>query len=242
MIKYAVLVDGSAELFWLYGSDNEWKSYVCPRFDENVVLCGNSDCYEIEEASWWEAAKSIIAELDTDNYAEYDDADGEEESGRAAFIKDFRNSIARDKLEDIWDAYEGLRNSHRYSDDNDFIAEIAMILYPGLSLSTDQISGYREWQNVVYVDDAVDVGVLGDFIFGNLYEVGLFELDLEAMAEDEVTPEDLDANTVEDYGELIEGWCVMSDTEYWKKYRNHPEESFAEFFGYPADEIIVITN
>ena len=185
--------------FW---SSGDWKDYVCYDFDNNVVVVKNRDTSGIEEAFWWEDAKSITSAIDN-SYGEKD-----------RYLDECPSDVSEDKLVYIWDEY-----SESDIEDVDVIAGIAEVLYPDLHLETGTIRGscQGDWAEVVYVKDTVDVSTLEDWYFGNIYDVDVFEIDIAALDDEDMTADDLDVNNISDYGDSTDfGSTPMTSTEVWK--------------------------
>lgn len=126
------------------------------------------------------------------------------------------------KLHQIWEYL----SDGNYSNDNECVFDVARILHNELSLESGTIRGVvqRDWQRVYYIDDGtVDLDILGDWYFGNVFEV--------------IALED---------GDYPFGTTV-TDTELWK-IRNQSEEGmkkdFALLLDISPDEIgeIIETN
>ena len=150
-----ITFDGAGDLSFLYNHD-EWKEYVSEDFDEKVVVIGNREYSSIEEASWWNKAKILISDLD--NY-EWD-------------IKEFKhydNEYTPEQLEKVYRAYQKCT----YSDDTDFIVEVAKIVNPGLELEQDTARGYNQsdWVEIVYVKNSIKVDTFAAYFFGQLTEI-----------------------------------------------------------------------
>ena len=218
MIKYAIVIKPAGD-YWF----DDWKFEVSEDFDENVVIIGQE-----ENASWWIDAKYIIEGID--NYDEMED-----------FISDNQHTCSRHKLSDIGKLYQSWDG---YSDDTEFIAEVAKILYPFMNIEVGSLDAYRESNECVYIANEVDASVLQDWWAGDVYAVSAYELDTELMEEDEVDISDLDSNNVEDYGsETEDGSFPLTDTDYWKM-RNSDSllANLAQAFGYPKEECILIDD
>ena len=218
MIKYAIVVKPADE-YWF----DDWKSDVSEDFDENVVIIGQE-----ENASWWIDAKYIIEGID--NYAEMED-----------FISDNQHTCSRHKLSDIWELYQSWDG---YSDDTEFIAEVAKILYPFMNIEVGGLRSYGDYADCIYNVDEVNFDYLQDWWAGSIYEVSAYELDPELMEEDEVEVSDLDSNNVEDYGsETEEGSFPLTDTDYWEMRKSDGLlANLAQSFGYPKEECILIDD
>ena len=205
MIKYFVKLDQAPDLYW--GTDDEWKSFVCEDFDENVVLLGNRDYNSHEEASWWKTAKYISDEL-----AYSDD-----------LVGSLENEFNADKLARIWNFYQ---NNNYDADDIEMMKKIVEIMYPGLELISGTIRGSNQgdWQDYVCVADEVNPNLLEDWYFGNVYEATLYEVDTDDLEEDE------DLDDYEIYGEAVENQ-VVPGTEYWDLRAKGLETGFKSLFG-----------
>ena len=208
-----------------YWSDDTWKENVCADFDENIVIIGNRNAEGIEEATWWQEAKSVFNELD--NYG----------GDRAEFMSVFEDEYAADKLADIYDAYD-LWDGR---DNSAFIAKIAEILFPGLSLKCGTIRGNSQgdWADVVYIEDELpDIDILEAWYFGDVYDVGVYDVT-------DVDPEILDDEyELRDYIS-DEDWIEMRTIAYpelWELQRDPAgqKQAFIKEFGLPADSEIYI--
>ena len=215
MEGYIIVIEYNDDSFlWM---NDGWKDYVCMDFDENVVATGNRDYSDIVEASWWKDAIAAIDEADE----QYEEAD---------FIANMEDEYAPDKLHDIWEAIQHCRDCY----DPEFVAKVAMILDPNLSLSTSTIRGNSQgdWQDVVYVDGAVDESTLEDWYFGNVYEARVYDL---------ATAELTDNGEIEDYGEDIDNAYITS-TEYFRMSSGDEKKAFRKFFNLPEDATIIIID
>lgn len=237
MKRYLIMIDRTEDSWWWSGDD--WKDEVCMDFDEHVVILGGRDYSDITEASWWNDATELIESL------EYND---DEED----FLADHRYEYAEDKLKDVFEAY---RTNPGYSDDTDFIAEVAMILDPSLKLESVTLRGYRESVDAVIEADIVDAEILEDWFFGDIYEVQLFELntdDLAEVIEDSLENDDLAVRTddngfidpwvssddlLEYYKDSEEGTYPLPESSYWKMTDKVKE--LAGYFGVPASETMI---
>lgn len=220
MAKYVVKLTGADESYW-YGDD--WKDYVCEDFDENVVIIGDRDHDAIEEASWWKDAKDIIDEA-------YHSSD-------AAELIDYHGrEYSHDKLQEI---FEMVRDADD-EEDPEFIMKVAEVLDPWLHL---EYGGFRDGRgysvDVVYVADAVDLGILEDWYSGNIYEIELYDVSDKAF-DDYEDDDDIDWAEELRY-ESPDEVTTISDTEYWRIPRVHGDPDFIEYLGLPKDsEVIVI--
>lgn len=193
-----ITFDGAGDLSFLYNHD-EWKEYVCEDFDEKVVVIGNREYSSIEEASWWNKAKILISDLD--NY-EWD-------------IKEFKhydNDYTPEQLEKVYKAYQKCT----YSDDTDFIVEVAKIVNPGLELEQDTARGYNQsdWVEIVYVKDSIKVDIFAAYFFGQLTEI-------------HIETED------DNY------WDHMLDSEVWELFKGDKvEETLRARYGINSNEQI----
>lgn len=170
---------------WLYAMD-DWKDYVCPDFDDNVVIFGNRDYNSVGgEGDWWTDAEEIISDLEYDELDDYSDF---MPSGSYA------SDISPAKATACARLYQ---NTKLATDDPEFILEIAEILYPKLNLACTTIRGSSQgdWADAIYNADVVDPNILEDFFFGNLVDIGVYSVD-------------------EDGDEDLEGSDIMSYTEY----------------------------
>lgn len=224
MIKYAITVTYvTDDMYWF---DGYWKDEVCEEFDENVVIPEDRDHSGFEKASWWKDAKDVISDIDSYLY-DWDE------------LSEYCDGVcAKDKLKAIFDFY----TENDYStDDTEFIAEVARILYPFLNIEVGGIRGYHDSAEVVYnADELADLDVLEDWFYGNIYEVTGYELDAESMAEDDIDAENMSVGEVEDYGTVDEGSHPITSTEYFK-YR-HDAKEICSWFGYPEDETVVVED
>ncbi len=218
MIKYAITVTYDDR----YYDFDDWKYNICEDFDENVVVVATRDTNGVENASWWIDAKDVLSDIDY----------GDEED----FIYNNSGFCSKSKLKDIYALYEKEGSD---TDDPEFIADVAMILYPFLNLKVSDIRGYHTSTDVVYVADAVDLDTLEDWWFGNIYLVSAYELDLDAMEEDEVDIEYLDLREVHDYGtEIAESDFQITQTEYM--HLDDALQTFASDFGLSPEDCVLI--
>lgn len=160
-----------------YWSSGDWKDYVRPDFDENVVLVGNKDYAAVEEAYWWGNAQSVCREFDYANDEEEFVSNAYDELARTANIPvlDVEN-----KLHQAWQMY-----LEADSVDNDFIFDIACLLHNEIPLESYTIRGnvQGDWQDVYYVDDGMlDLAVLSDWYFGNVMDILAVDEDDDAYS------------------------------------------------------------
>ena len=220
MIKYFVRLEQASDQYW---SVDEWKDFVCEDFDENVVLLGNHDYNAHEEASWWADAKNISDVLS------WYTADAVDQ-----FISELEDSYGKDKLYEIFDFYH---NNNYEADDVEMMIKIVETIYPGFKLSHGIIRGNNQgdWQAYVCLDGEVDVDLLEDWYFGNVYDATLYEVNTDELEEDE------DPETI-DYLIYGDDMCCeqITDSEYWKMYRAGLVESFIKLFGLPEDADLTV--
>lgn len=198
-----ITFDEAGDLSFLYNHD-EWKEYVCEDFDEKVVVIGNREYASIEEASWWNKAKELIADLD--NY-DWDVDD----------LMQYEDNYTKDQLERVYKAYQNCR----YSDDTEFIVEVAQIINPGLDLEQTTARGYNQsdWVEIVFVKDAIKVDTFAAYFFGQLTEIHIETDD-------------------DDY------WDHMLDSEVYELFNNtsNVEKALRDRYGLKDDEPINIVK
>ena len=148
---------------WLYGRHEFWKTYVCDKFDDNVVVNGNRDYNAITEAKWWKDAINIITELDCYGLDERE------------LFDYYHEYFTREQLKEVYEEYDKCR----CSDDMDFIVKVANILHKEIEIETATIRGYTqsEWQTVAYIKGSIDVDRLETYYFGKLVDVTVEEDD-----------------------------------------------------------------
>ena len=230
MPKYAVVIKYNTDEY--YWDTDYWKDEVCEDFDEYVVIPDDNLRHDFQKASWWQDAKEI-ANLFADMW-NYEDTD--------EFIADNSYICAKDKFLEIFDLYQKERYDY---DDIDFVVAVANILFPFLNIEQGTIRGYHESEPVVYVADMVDLQVLEDWFFGNVYEVTGYELDTESMEEDEMSMEDLSVSDVEDmYGSLdSDAHYAIPDTYYYKlRSENALLTDALANFGYPIEDTVLVED
>lgn len=221
MTKYAITITYDQDGF--FSQDYLDDDYL----RESVVIIGERG-YEIcADADWWKDANDIITDIGYDIDEPFDD-----------YMENNSSLCAEDKLKDIYDVYH---DNNWDTDDMEFIAKVAEILYPFLHLEVDSISGYHEYADVIYEQGAVDIDDLEDWVFGNIFLVDAYELDTAAMEEDGVAMDDLSIDDVQEYGTSVEGTYPITETYY---YHNHREPDFisklASNFGLPAEDCIIV--
>ena len=213
-----------AEFTEIYGgywdSTNEWKTFVCENFDENVVLVGNNRMYEVEEAGWYLKAKAIIDSL-------YDAETVDD------FIRDYNDyygGVDESTLRKIYELNESLPESY---DEDEFIADVANIINPGLDIKTATIRGgsQGDWQDALYNANVVDVDMLEDWYFGLVQELRFYEMEPEDF-EGVDNIEDLDMVDLISYKDAAY-YADVTEHEYWEMRRNGLEESIARLFDMP---------
>lgn len=196
-----ITFDGAGDLMFLYNKNNDWKEYICEDFDEKVIVIGNRKYSSIEEASWWNKAKELIADLD--NY-DWDIDD----------LMQYEASYTKDRLERVYKAYQNCK----YSDDTDFIVEVAQIIIPGLELEHSIARGYTQsdWVEIVFVKDAIKVDTFAAYFFGQLTEIHVESDD-------------------DDY------WDHMPDSEVYELFNNsNVEKALRDRYNLKDDESINI--
>lgn len=151
-----ITIDNSSAPDYLYGKDEMWKDYVCPDFDEKVVLVGNDRMSQYENASWWKDAKEAITDLDS-----YLDA--------PEFREEYADKYSSDQIEAVISAYDNWNGDHYV----EFITKIAQILHPEIQLDETTLHGYSQgdWQDAIYVAGSLDENILEAYYFGNLSEL-----------------------------------------------------------------------
>lgn len=168
-----ITFESDGEFDFLY-HDDEWKNYICDNFDENVVVIKNKTFIAIEEASWWNDAKMLIADLDNYNWDIED-------------FSQYETKYSEEQLKKVYEAYQKCR----YSDDTEFIIKIAQIIKPGLELETGIARGYSqsEWVEIVYVKDSIKIDTFAAYFFGKLTEIHVVTDDedyYDVMTHDEI--------------------------------------------------------
>lgn len=227
MSKYIVKI--RPETDWAF----DWEENICADFEENVVIVGRRNySSDWEKASWWESVNELLDDID--NCSDMID-----------FIGTFERDYAADKLEEIYTLYYAWDGR----DETEFKAKIAMLLYPGLDLTVSTLhgGGQGDWQEVVYITDSVDEGILEDWYTGDVYDIRLYEISDEDFAEIESSDEydfddDLD-DILFNYGNDIDGALLSyhelrdiqddSDTQ---------EQGFIKYFGLPEDSDITVVE
>lgn len=151
-----ITIDDGRGADWLYGKDEEWKDFVCPDFDEKVVLTGNDRMTTYEDASWWKDAKEVITDLDS--YLEAPE-----------FREEYANKYSSDQIEAVISAYDAWNGDHYV----DFITKIAQILHPEIKLEETTLRGYSQsdWQDAIYVSGSLDENILEAYYFNMLTEL-----------------------------------------------------------------------
>lgn len=220
MPKYLVTVKYEQDDY--YYSDDMWKDQVCVDFDENVVIVDYA-----ENASWWKDAKEILQDIDNSNDLE-------------DFVDYYSDEYAKDKLEDIYNLYYDWDGR----DKPEFMKQVVELLYPGLDLTVDSIRGYSQGDHadVLYLTGSVDVDILGEWFYGDIYDVRLYEISDEDFAEylaagnDEDDLEEL-LYIGEDVNGTVITYSELSDVQ--RDYGND-ERGFIQLFGLPENSDITI--
>lgn len=126
---------------------------------DNVVITGNRDYKEYDEAPWWKEANEYISDMDCYG-SDWD-----------CFVNYEYNwdKLTTEQKDEIIKAYDKCTNSSDYR----FIMQVVNILHPELKLHGCTIRGYcqRDWQDVVYVDGKIDVDYLESVYFGKVADV-----------------------------------------------------------------------
>ena len=194
----------NSDLSTLYNHDT-WKEYVSSNFDENVLVIGNREYSSIEEAPWWKRATELISDLDDsdwtiDEFIYYEDT-----------------CYTKEQLEKVYKAYQNCR----YSDDTEFIVEVAQIINPGLELEQVTARGYSQsdWVEIVFVKDTIKVEIFETYFFGQLTEVHIESDD-------------------DDY------WDYMPDSEVYDLFHNNDnvEKALRDRYDIKDDEPINIVK
>ena len=218
------------DCYYLYGRSRDWEDYVCENFDENVVLTGNNDMYEVEEASWWKQAKHISEEL------------GENPDDIEEFIADYNRYYGGVPEEKLREVFQGMESYAGYIDDTDFLVIIANKIHPELNLQQATLRGSMQgdWQDAVYNANVVDVNTLNDFYMGNVMEMRLYELGPEDF-EDIEDIEDIDLLDVVLGKDCID--CpTITETECYDLYREGFDKSLARYFGIPEGSFEILDD
>lgn len=196
-----IRIDNTGEGTWyLYGDNDAWKDYVCADFNDKVVVYGNRDYKPVGEPEWWHRAKEIIDDLDSNGTIDIDIDD------MVDYYKYTRKSI-----EDVIKAYDKCR----YSDDIDFVVEVAKIL-TGKKIVVRTICGYTqsEWNYIAYDEDEFDsnpTSIIEAMYFGKIA--------------------DITVNTDDDeYGDVI------TDDELWEMERGDLKEELRKRYDIDEDE------
>lgn len=132
--------------FWLYGKNNEWKTYVTEDFDEEVVLVGNRHMAEVTEASWYNRTEEILNDFDC--YEELPD------------------DLTEEQKEEIRRLYD------EYYHTEEIFMDVLKLLYPDDTFKTGTIRGYNQgdWQEYIVKGD-VDTDLLESFYFGKVSDI-----------------------------------------------------------------------
>lgn len=133
--------------WWLYNNHESWKDYCCcENFDEEVVLMGNRNLNEHNEAEWYQKAKTVLDDIDY--YDEYPED-----------LSDETNA----KLKRL---YERCRCT------DDILVDVIRLLYPDDVFETGTIRGYcqGDWQNYIVKGNA-DVYLLEAIYFGKISDI-----------------------------------------------------------------------
>lgn len=181
-----VKIEPAYDTDWMY-YDDEWKLRVCEDFDENVVITGNSHYREIENASWWDEAVSLI--YDMNNYYEGDAED------LVYFLDDA--DVSESRLRACARLFEDCTDSG----DPEFITEIAEILNPKLDLAYCTLRGNSQgdWVDAIYVVGKVNPSILEDYFWGDLVNIDVYTVEVDEDGDED---------------EELEGSDTISYTEY----------------------------
>jgi len=228
MKKYIIHIEYTTDNS--YWSSDDWKTYVCEDFDDNIVILDDNDrpCFDTG-SFWWQEADDIAGELE--NYYDYESED-------ESFADYYGGSVSSDKLYDVVDLWQS-GDFDEYMEPA-FIMGIAKILYPFLNLKLHTVRIDYDTYTIVYNADELygSLDDLDDWITGYIYDCSLYEIDEEGIARAEAHGIDMEnADDLMDYGEVIEGPIPITDT-----YLYNCEDKlthFAEYFGVPAEECLL---
>lgn len=157
---YKVTFDDEAYCDILYGRTGEWKTYISPDFDEEVVIYRADRQYSpITEASWW---KNIMAVIETTRYYDLDDPNYDTYyEGRIPLTAEQKEKIG--KLMKQYDDDENI----------ELLIGISKIIQPNIELETGTIQGncQSDWAEFVAIKDKINFQTFADIFFGNVSEV-----------------------------------------------------------------------
>ena len=157
---YKVTFDDEAYCDILYGRTGEWKSYISPDFDEEVVIYSADRQYSpITEASWW---KNIMAVIETTRYYDLDDPNYDTYyEGRIPLTDEQKEKIGK------------LMSQYNDDEDIELLIGISKIIQPNIELETGTIRGssQSDWADVVAIKDKINFQTFADIFFGNVSEV-----------------------------------------------------------------------
>lgn len=174
--------------FWLYGKNNEWKTYVTGDFDEEVVLVGNRHMAEVTEASWYKRTEEILNDFDC--YEELPD------------------DLTEEQEEEIRRLYDECYHTE------EIFMDVLKLLYPDDTFKTGTIRGYNQgdWQEYI-VKEGVDTDLLESFYFGKVSDIFVEIEDGEnfsaVIIDDELWELEANGNLKQYFREL----CDLSDDE-----------------------------
>ena len=158
-MKTIIIDENPSEYFY---DNDDWKSYVCDNFDENVVIYKSSEGKSslLENASWYKQAKKLVVDLEY----HYDEDD---------FMDEYKDTYSEDKLNRMIKIYNTVDT------EIEMIKEFINILYPNIKLVDTTIRDFdgRVWDDILYIEDSLDENELEDYMYGNLVDIALLDED-----------------------------------------------------------------
>lgn len=206
----------------LYWNDDQWKTWVCEDFDENVVVLDRNS--SVEEASWWEDVCDIVDALENTLEEDLEDS-------ISYFYDNYGADVSRSKYAACWKMSQWVSDI----ESAEFMVEVAEILNPKLSFSYGTIDGSSQGERaeVIYITDSIDLQLLEDMYYHNLYNVEVYRVDQDF---------DEDGDIIGESEDFI-GGTTITGTEYWRMTNSQLEALVREVcYEIPDDEEIEIED
>ena len=185
---------------------SNYTDEVHPYFSDYAVVI--SDNFDSADTEWWMATDNFLSDIwdalqVADDFEMFQRMIPEEYA-----TNDFYSA---DKFEGIYDLFED--NYKPEWSDPEFIADAVCILYPDLNLVTERISSSdgRKDALVVYDPTEIDEDLLRDWLFGDVYDLRLYQLDYTDIPLD--VGEYLDEYYLEYGAEIASEYIPMAEKE-----------------------------
>lgn len=218
--KYCVDV---YDVYGQWGWDfNAYEDEVCDNFTDYAVVFYSN--YETTDAEWW---------VDAANDAEECWDSLQKSETKEQFIKDLIYEYGEDYLGTVYDVYEGCGRPEVL--DEDFIAALVLAVNDLEEEELYNLNG-EDRAYVIYDPDHVDIDLLREWLYGIVYELRVFETDLNNLPDRDILDE---YECYFDYGNELESELV-SDTEFQRMKESGLMNECSVRFGLELGEFEVL--